>query len=209
MGFLEGMGRAGCPSCGGPLAVDWQRGEVVCTQCGLVVDSVADAGPEWRAYDASQLARMRAAPLRLVNKTEIGVRMEHGPRWLALASFNRDALHWREMRLAAIGAEVSRVREWPELSAFGVDWLRTWMPYARRQIVGIAKVLRRFPWMAELIGQVPVGLVNPYSVEAYAGGTGRRRVYLSAAGPTAPQTGASPLRGLSLSSADWSPMKAG
>jgi len=28
-------------------------------------------------------------------------------------------------------------------------------------------VLRRYPWMAELIGQGPVGLVNPYSVEAY------------------------------------------
>jgi hypothetical protein len=60
------------------------------------------------------------------------------------------------------------LREWPELGVFGADWLRTWMPYARGQIVGIAKVLRRFPWMAELIGQGPVGLVNPYSVEAYA-----------------------------------------
>jgi len=30
---------------------------------------------------------------------------------VALASFDRDALNWREMRLAAIGAEVSRVRE--------------------------------------------------------------------------------------------------
>jgi transcription initiation factor TFIIB len=105
------MERAGCPSCGGPLAVDWQRGEVVCTQCGLVVDGLVDAGPEWRAYDASQLMRIRAAPLRLVNKTEVGAKMEHGPRWLALASFHRDTLHGREARLAAIGAEVSRVRE--------------------------------------------------------------------------------------------------
>ena len=111
MGFLGGMERAGCPSCGGPLAVDWQRGEVVCTQCGLVVDGLVDTGPEWRAYDASQLMRIRAAPLRLVSKTEIGVEMEHGPRWLALAGFHRDTLDWREMRLAAIGAEVSRVRE--------------------------------------------------------------------------------------------------
>jgi hypothetical protein len=54
---------------------------------------------------------MRAAPLRLVSKTEIGVRMEHGPRWLDLAGFYRDTLHGREMRLASIGAEVSRVRE--------------------------------------------------------------------------------------------------
>jgi hypothetical protein len=59
------------------------------------------------------------------------------------------------------------LREWPELGVFGADWLRTWAPRARGQIVGIAKVLRRYPWMAELVGQGPVGLVNPYSVEAY------------------------------------------
>jgi len=59
------------------------------------------------------------------------------------------------------------LREWPELGAFGADWLRRWAPYAGRQIARIAKVLRRYPWMAELIGQGPVGLVNPYSVEAY------------------------------------------
>jgi hypothetical protein len=60
------------------------------------------------------------------------------------------------------------LREYPELGAFGADWLRTWAPRAEKQIVGIAKVLRRYPWMAELIGQGPAGLVNPYSVEAYA-----------------------------------------
>ena len=59
------------------------------------------------------------------------------------------------------------LREWPELGAFGVDWLRRWAPRAGKQIVGMARVLRRYPWMAELIGQGPVGLVNPYSVEAY------------------------------------------
>jgi hypothetical protein len=59
------------------------------------------------------------------------------------------------------------LKEYPELGALGVDWLRTWAPRAEKQIVGIAKVLRRYPWMAELIGQGPVGLVNPYSVEAY------------------------------------------
>jgi len=59
------------------------------------------------------------------------------------------------------------LREWPELGAFGADWLRRWAPYAGRQIARIAKVLRRYPWMAELIGQGPVSLVNPYSVEAY------------------------------------------
>jgi len=62
---------------------------------------------------------------------------------------------------------VELLRERPEPGAFGADWLRTWAPRAGRQIVGIAKVLRRYPWMAELIGRGPVSLVNPYSVEAY------------------------------------------
>jgi len=31
------------------------------------------------------------------------------------------------------------LRERPELGAFGVDRLRTWMPYARGQIAGIAR----------------------------------------------------------------------
>jgi len=46
-----------------------------------------------------------------VSRTEIGVKAEHGPRWLALAGFYRDTLHGREMRLASIGAEISWVRE--------------------------------------------------------------------------------------------------
>jgi hypothetical protein len=37
------------------------------------------------------------------------------------------------------------LREWSEPSAFGADWLRRWAPYAKRQIVGIARVLRRYP----------------------------------------------------------------
>jgi len=44
------------------------------------------------------------------------------------------------------------LREYPELGVFGADWLRRWAPYAGRQIVGIAKVLRRYPWMADLAG---------------------------------------------------------
>jgi len=101
------------------------------------------------------------------------------------------------------------LREYPELGVFGADWLRTWAPRARGQIVGIAKVLRRYPWMAELVGQGPVSLVNPYSVEAYAGGTALRPAYrCSAAGPTAPRMGAT-LGGWSWSSADWSPTRAG
>jgi hypothetical protein len=35
-----------CPACGGPLVNDRERGEVVCAQCGLVVDGLVDTGPE-------------------------------------------------------------------------------------------------------------------------------------------------------------------
>jgi hypothetical protein len=98
------------------------------------------------------------------------------------------------------------LREWPELGVFGVDWLRTWAPRAGRQIVGMARVLRRYPWMAELIGQGPAGLVNPYSVEAYVSRDGSEArmpfggVYCSADGASG---------GWSWSSRAWSPTGAG
>jgi transcription initiation factor TFIIB len=44
-----------CPECGGQLATDEERGETVCSDCGLVVeeDSI-DRGPEWRAFDSKE-----------------------------------------------------------------------------------------------------------------------------------------------------------
>ncbi len=52
-----------CPECGGKLIADWERGEVVCMQCGLVVtESTMDVGPEWRAFE--KMRRARAAPLK-------------------------------------------------------------------------------------------------------------------------------------------------
>ncbi|MEE6209138.1 TFIIB-type zinc ribbon-containing protein, partial [Salarchaeum sp. III] len=44
-----------CPECGGNLAVDEERGETVCTECGLVVEEdEIDRGPEWRAFDSAE-----------------------------------------------------------------------------------------------------------------------------------------------------------
>ncbi|TSD15842.1 transcription initiation factor IIB 2 [Haloglomus irregulare] len=44
-----------CPECDGRLQTDTEHGEVVCSDCGLVVeeDSI-DRGPEWRAFDANE-----------------------------------------------------------------------------------------------------------------------------------------------------------
>jgi len=103
---------AGCPACGGPLVTDLQRGEVVCAQCGLVVaEAVVDTGPEWRVFDERERRRIRAAPFRLVVKTDMAVKPEHGVRWRRLAKFHRETLHGRERRLAKIGGELKRVRE--------------------------------------------------------------------------------------------------
>jgi hypothetical protein len=58
------------------------------------------------------------------------------------------------------------LREWPELGAFGVDWVRKWLDLGDK-LVEIAKLLRRFPWMVEVVRQRPMSLLHPYTVEVY------------------------------------------
>ena len=45
-----------CPECGSTKLInDHERGEVVCGNCGLVIDdNIVDMGPEWRAFDHEQ-----------------------------------------------------------------------------------------------------------------------------------------------------------
>ncbi|MFH2106950.1 MAG: transcription initiation factor IIB [Candidatus Micrarchaeota archaeon] len=45
-----------CPECKGKrLVKDYEKGEVICAECGLIVaDNIHDQGPEWRAFDAEQ-----------------------------------------------------------------------------------------------------------------------------------------------------------
>jgi len=91
------------------LVTDRERGETVCAQCGLVVAEAVDTGPEWRSFDKEK--RVRTAPLKLVVKTDLGVKPEHGARWRRLAKFHRETLHGYERRLVKIGAELKRIRE--------------------------------------------------------------------------------------------------
>ena len=253
---------AGCPACGGPLVTDRERGEVVCAQCGLVVaESAVDTEPEWRSFDKEK--RVRTAPLKLVVKTDMAVKPEHGARWRMLAKFHRETLHGYERRLVKIGAELRRIREcaglpqhvmeeaeslvkkyfevvagfppevvavavlwtaakaagvprpledflkcsraeerrvrkaawrlkevmklreplepalvikidpveellqeWPELEAFGTEWVRKWLDL-RERLIEIAKVMRKYPWMVEVIRQRPMSILHPYMVNAY------------------------------------------
>ncbi len=49
---VEGL----CPECGSPnLVHDYERAEMVCERCGLVIErDFIDMGPEWRAFDSEQ-----------------------------------------------------------------------------------------------------------------------------------------------------------
>ncbi len=58
------------------------------------------------------------------------------------------------------------LREWPELQAFGVEWVRKWLDL-RERLIEIAKVMHRYPWMADAVRQRPVSILHPYTVEAY------------------------------------------
>ena len=58
------------------------------------------------------------------------------------------------------------MREWPELGAFGVEWVRKWLDL-RERLIEIAKVRRRFPWMVEVVRQSPMSILHPYMVEAH------------------------------------------
>ena len=45
-----------CPECNSAhLVRDYERGELVCEDCGIVIDDqLIDQGPEWRAFDVEQ-----------------------------------------------------------------------------------------------------------------------------------------------------------
>jgi transcription initiation factor TFIIB len=103
-----------CPDCRGLVVTDWERGEVVCTQCGLVVaESAVDTGPEWRISDREK--RERTAPLKLVVKTDMAVRPEHGERWRRLARLHKEVISSREWKLVEISGELRRIRDCADL----------------------------------------------------------------------------------------------
>jgi len=58
------------------------------------------------------------------------------------------------------------LREWPELEAFGVEWVKKWLDL-RERLIEIAKVMRRCPWMVEVVRQRPMSILHPYTVEVY------------------------------------------
>jgi hypothetical protein len=49
-----------------------------------------------------------------------------------------------------------------------VEWVRKWLDL-RERLIEIAKTLRRFPWMVEVMRQRPMSILHPYAVEVYVG----------------------------------------
>jgi transcription initiation factor TFIIB len=75
----------------------------------VVAESAVDVGPEWRSFDKEK--RIRTAPLKLVVKTDMAVKPEHGVQWRRLARFHKETLHSPEWKLATIGGELKRIKE--------------------------------------------------------------------------------------------------
>lgn len=95
-----------CPDCGSvKVSRDAERGEVVCKDCGLVLeDNVVQEGPEWRAFDAEQRAsRARTgAPLKYMSPNK-GLVTE-------IDQYNRDV---RGGKIApSQQAQLYRMRKW-------------------------------------------------------------------------------------------------
>jgi len=47
-----------------------------------------------------------------------------------------------------------------------VEWVRKWLDL-RERLIEIAKVMRRYPWMVEVVRQRPNNILHPYTVEVY------------------------------------------
>ncbi len=47
-----------------------------------------------------------------------------------------------------------------------MEWVKKWLDL-RERLIKIAKTLRRFPWMVEVIKQRSMSILHPYMVEAY------------------------------------------
>jgi hypothetical protein len=45
-----------------------------------------------------------------------------------------------------------------------VEWVRAWAPHAGERLIEIAKVMRRYLWIVEVVRQRPVSILHPHTV---------------------------------------------
>jgi hypothetical protein len=58
--------------------------------------------------------------------------------------------------------------------------VRKWV-VLRERLIEIAKVLRRFPWMVDVVRRNPMGILHPYMVNAYVAKDGSKVCFQLAA----------------------------
>jgi hypothetical protein len=87
-----------------------------------------------------------------------------------IEDYRREVERLREPPQPALVIKIDPVeellREWPELGAFGVEWVRKWLDL-RERLIEIAKIMRRYPWMVDVVRQRPMSILHPYMVEVY------------------------------------------
>ena len=76
---IENREESNCPECGGThLIREWERGEIVCTSCGLIVAQTLDTSPDWRTSPEKTEQTCRVgAPLSLL-KPDFGLQTKIG-----------------------------------------------------------------------------------------------------------------------------------
>uniref|UniRef100_UPI0025E884F6 TFIIB-type zinc ribbon-containing protein n=1 Tax=Methanohalobium sp. TaxID=2837493 RepID=UPI0025E884F6 len=95
-----------CPECGSiNLEKDYERAELVCSDCGLVVDAeLVDEGPEWRAFDSNQQ----------MNRARVGAPMNYAIHDKGLSTVidwrNRDS--YGQSISSKNRAQLYRLRKW-------------------------------------------------------------------------------------------------
>jgi hypothetical protein len=55
-----------------------------------------------------------------------------------------------------------------------VEWVKKWL-VLRDRLVEIARVLRKFPWIVDVVRQRPRKILHPYMVEVYVARDGSAR----------------------------------
>jgi len=86
---------------------------------------------------------------------------------MILEDYKREVERMREPpKLPSRNAD-ELLRRYPELEAFGAEWVRAWAPHARERLVEIAEVMRKYPWIVGVVKKRPPDNLNPYTVEVY------------------------------------------
>jgi hypothetical protein len=47
-----------------------------------------------------------------------------------------------------------------------VEWVKKWLDL-RERLIEIAKVMRRYPWMVDVVRRNPMSILHPYMIEVY------------------------------------------